>query len=333
MSRFLLAALAATTILAGSARANDSTAALGAGGLTLTQTEDIRMASEDLFISKDEIRVAYSFVNESGKPITTRVAFPLPDIDMGEMAEMDINWPSEDPSNALNFVVRVDGREVRPQLEKRAFFKGKDITDDLRRLGAPLGYPLRDFQDALMKLSPAAKKELVDHGLADFTGDYAHAMWTAKETFHWEQTFPEDRPLKVEHTYKPVVGGSFLASSEFPQSFRSSGFFQNFCINKTTEAAIVRQLKTASKRAGSTGLLLAWYVDYVLTTGRNWKGPIGDFRLTIDKGNPKNIVSFCMDQVRKVSPTQFQVSKHDFEPEKDLHIIIVEDMPPEATAQ
>jgi hypothetical protein len=37
-----------------------------------------------------------------------------------------------------------------------------------------------------------------------------------------------------------------------------------------------------------------------------------------------------MDGVRKVGATQFVVEKRDFEPEQDLHIIIVEDMPPEA---
>ena len=92
MSRILLAAFAAATILGGTASANDSTAALGAGGLTLTRTEDIRMASEDLFIGKDEIRVSYSFVNESGKPITTRVAFPLPDLDMGEIVRGKLDF-------------------------------------------------------------------------------------------------------------------------------------------------------------------------------------------------------------------------------------------------
>ena len=330
MSRHVLAALAATMIITAPALANDSTAALGAGGLTLTQTADIRMASEDLFISKAEIHVQYSFVNESGHPITTRVAFPLPDLDMGEMGDVDLNWPTDNPSNALNFVVKVDGREVHPTLEKKAFFKGEDVTELLTRLGAPLGYPQHGFEEALKALSPSAKQELTRRGMADFIGDYPHALWVAKETFHWEQTFPSDRPLSVEHTYKPVVGGSFLAQNEFPDLFRKSDYFQNFCIDKQTEAAIAQRLKRAAKRINPPGLLLAWYIDYVLTTGANWKGPIGQFRLTVDKEKADNIVSFCMDNVHKISPTRFQVELRDFEPTKDLHILIAEDMPPEA---
>lgn len=330
MQRFSYLAPLAILLATATAHANDSTAALGAGGLTLTESADIRMASEDLFISREEIRVKYSFVNESGAPITTRVAFPLPDADMNQLGDVDLNWPTDNPANALNFVVKVDGREVRTTLEKKAFFKGEDVTDLLRRLGAPLGYPQHGFEEALMALSPAAKQELTRRGLADFTGDYGHALWTAKETFHWEQAFPANRPLTVEHTYKPVVGGSFIASTEFPQTMRKSEFFQTFCIDGGTEAAISRMLRTASKRAGPTGLLLSWYVDYVLTTGRNWKGPIGHFRLTVDKGKPENVVSFCMSDVRKAGPTTFTVEKTDFEPDKDLHIMIVEDMPPEA---
>ena len=331
MLRFFgLAPVAAILLAATPASANDSTAALGAGGLTLTQSADVRMASEDLFVSRKEIRVAYSFANESGSPITTRVAFPLPEADLSQLGDVDLNWPTDNPLNIVKFVVTVDGRAVHPELEQKAFFKGQDITDLLRRLGAPLGYPRHGFAETLMALSPAAKQELTQRGLADFVGDYPHALWTVKDTFHWQQTFPADRPLKVEHSYKPVVGGSFIASTEFPELYRKSAFFQTFCIDKTTEAAIGRMLHAAAKRSGQSGLLLSWYVDYVLTTGRNWKGPIGHFRLTVDKGKPENVVSFCMAGVRKSGPTTFTAELTDFVPDHDLHVMIVEPMPPEA---
>ena len=53
MSRLILPALAAALFGAAPALANDSTAALGAGGLTLPQSADVRMASEDLFVSRE----------------------------------------------------------------------------------------------------------------------------------------------------------------------------------------------------------------------------------------------------------------------------------------
>src|SRR5690242_5848611 len=47
----------------GSAFANDSTASLDAGGLTLTFNPDISMESEDLYLSPGEVRVVYRFHN------------------------------------------------------------------------------------------------------------------------------------------------------------------------------------------------------------------------------------------------------------------------------
>lgn len=309
------------------AHANDSSAALGAGGLTLLQSADIRMASEDLFVSRDEIRVRYSFLNESQAPITTRVAFPMPEADLDALGESDIGWPTADPINIVDFRVTVDGRAVKPALEQKAFLKGVDVTDVLVRLGAPLGYPHSNFNDRLMKLSPAAKKELTQRGLADFGGDVVRALWTVRDTFHWEQTFQPGRALKVEHAYKPVVGGSFIPAVGFfenPDVYKSDDYFKQFCIDDGTLAGIKQRLRAMEKRNGQGAMLLAYYVDYVLTTGRNWKGPIGDFKLTIDKGRADNIVSFCMSGVKKTGPTTFVVRKSNFEPDADLHVMIVE---------
>ncbi|MNF03098.1 hypothetical protein D3C80_2023590 [compost metagenome] len=64
-------------------------------------------------------------------------------------------------------------------------------------------------------------------------------------------------------------------------------------------------------------------MSYILTTGANWGGSIGKFKLTVDKGDEKNFVSFCGSNVRKVGPTRFEMTATDFYPEKDLHILLV----------
>ena len=71
-------------------------------------------------------------------------------------------------------------------------------------------------------------------------------------------------------------------------------------------------------------------MDYVLKSGANWKGPIKDFRLVVEKDKPENFVSFCMDGVKKISPTRFEVRKANFEPANDLSILIVEFYNPNA---
>ena len=64
-------------------------------------------------------------------------------------------------------------------------------------------------------------------------------------------------------------------------------------------------------------------IAYVLTTGANWSGPIGDFRLTVDKGEPDSLVSFCADGVKKIAPTVFEVRHANFTPTRDLDVLIL----------
>lgn len=137
MRRAIFAALFAIAVC-GAVLANDSSATLGAGGLTLTQSADIRMVNEDLSISREFVRVRYEFVNESDAPIATRVAFPLPEADLERLTEADVGWPTENATNTVDFRVQVDGREVTPVLEEKAFLKGLEVTDVLRRLGVPI---------------------------------------------------------------------------------------------------------------------------------------------------------------------------------------------------
>jgi hypothetical protein len=64
-------------------------------------------------------------------------------------------------------------------------------------------------------------------------------------------------------------------------------------------------------------------IEYVLKTGANWAGPIGDFTLTVDKGKRDNLVSFCANGVEKIPPTQFRVHYKNFTPTADLAILIL----------
>jgi len=71
---------------------------------------------------------------------------------------------------------------------------------------------------------------------------------------------------------------------------------------------------------GGYGYQERW-LSYVLTTGGNWAGSIGHFRLIIDKGSTDNLVSFCGDGVKKTGPTRFEMEKTDFWPARDLDIL------------
>jgi uncharacterized protein DUF4424 len=91
-----------------------------------------------------------------------------------------------------------------------------------------------------------------------------------------------------------------------------------YCI----DADFLAGVKAALAKPGAAGFYEK-RIAYVLKTAANWAGPIGDFRLTVDKGAPDALVSFCADGVKKIGPTQFEVRHENFTPTRDLNILIL----------
>ena len=98
----------------------------------------------------------------------------------------------------------------------------------------------------------------------------------------------------------------------------------HYCADAAFLAGLDRMGKAASPEYP---ILPEQRVSYILTTGANWRAPIGDFRLVVDKGEAENLVSFCGSGVRKISPTRFEMRRADWRPDKDLHVLIVRPAP------
>lgn len=197
MGRFAI--LAMILAMAGAAHANDTEAVLGAGGLTFAKSAALRMEREDLLLSRREVRVAYVFRNLSDRPVTARIAFPMPDVDVGDMSETPHRFHlAGRDGDTVNFRLIVDGRERPASLGARAVNKqGRDVTGLLRRFAVPLiGVRSEDeVERALNRLTPAAVKSLAaaDAVYADewkTPGDVKHPAWTVKAAYHWVQAFP-----------------------------------------------------------------------------------------------------------------------------------------------
>ena len=320
----LIACALAGAFAANDLRANDSVAAAEAGGLVLRQSRDIDMVSEDLYVSRLEIRVRYVFRNRSARPVRTIVAFPMPDRDLAVEEGGEVAWPS-------SFRTRVGGREIAMRVERRVLARGVDHTALLARLRVPiLSRPdeSRTYQ-ALDRLPRAAQDQLVRLGLIALdeergTGRFtATALWTAKETWYWEQTFPPGRDLVVEHRYRPGLGGSAgtgLASREMRESNYGREMIARYCVDNDFIAAVER---IASRNDQGIPPLSEDWLSYVLTTGANWRAPIGDFRLVVDKGDPRFLVSFCGEGIRRLSPTQFEIRHRNWRPTRDLNVLFL----------
>src|SRR5262245_29086256 len=181
---FCLAAIATP------AAANDSSAVLGAGGLVLTENDAVALEREDLTISASEIHVRYVFRNVTDEDVATTVAFPLPGIDLGQLAETPIERASTDPVNFVDFTVSVDGKPVVPTLQRQAWFKGQDITDELLAKNLKLSFFEPGFYDALWALPKPERQALHARELVFFEEDYhnLYAQWLLRTAFHWKQT-------------------------------------------------------------------------------------------------------------------------------------------------
>ena len=326
----------ALCLLAAPAAANDGFMGLPAGGLTLQKSEAISMLEEDLFLSLDEVRVDYKFRNVSPAPVTAQIGFPMPGLPVAVNFAAETGYDMSDVKDLelLKFETRVEGKPVTSRPVVRAFIFGKtrdwdkqdrfrftngsDITAELVGAGIPLTFDAAAIRTAYARLPAAKKADWQKRGIYSKEADYEEPGWFLSTIFVREQTFAPGQDVRVQHRYKPYPAGFVMVSNHFaydPQLARDA------CVDKPTGRAISRILKPQNGGIG-------YVIDYVVTTANTWKGPIGRFRMTVDKGNAKNIVSFCGNGVRKTGPTTFTVEMRNFRPTREIKVLVVK--PPEA---
>lgn len=313
--------------------ANDSEAEFAVGGLKLKANQDISLDSEDLYISADLVRVKYKFTNHSSKEQKIIVSFPLPAIpyDVDKEYWEDANYPNYDD---LQFKTIFNGAPLNLSQEVIAKFNGKDVTQRIKSIGLPIDWvgQLELITEKLSKTDPAIVKKLIADKMVKYDKNayYKYVpLWSAQTNIIREQVFPANKSVEVIHTYKPLAGGSVGGGLNKEYRQTKDSFFKEYtqkkyCIDKQFLDAFDKREKLGNSKDEETGTFYSeTWLGYVLSSGANWKGPIKDFRLVVDKGAPDKLISFCMSDVKKISPTQFEVRKKNFEPKKDLNILIV----------
>lgn len=315
----------------GRAAANDSTGFQGTGGIELTTTDAIEMVSEDLRVGLDEIRVSYVFRNVGDQPVDTMVVFPLPDLDLS----LGLTGPAwgfpQRADDFLGFRLWIDDQPVQPSLERRAFHGNQDVTATVAAAGALGMTPWAPgaYDDLAKTLDPAALARLRGAGLIQPGEDENTPQWRLRTRYFWRQTFPPGREVRVRHVYKPFVGNALLARAAEVDGRRAVGRLvgepgaadggDRYCLDTATR----RALAAAQARHPPPSMPFgAAEIEYIVTTARNWRGPIGRFHLTIDKGAPENILSLCWNGLRKTGPTTFEATVTDFVPDRDIRLLV-----------
>lgn len=318
--------------LSGPVLANDTSAVLTTGGLEFVSHGQVAMESEDLYISREEIRVTYRFRNDSSEDQKVLVAFPMPDIVPDHFSP--VAFPTGPSDNLFEFQTTFDGKPVAVELHEYAYAAGVDRTDVLRKLNVPLVPMSTEALDATAALDPKAAAELLHLGMVSNdgydTGDGTEVAylpnWTYKATYTWEATFPAGKTVTVEHRYKPSVGGTVGVSmlAEPSEGYDPAAEYRTkYCTDDAFRTA-VRKTLVDPNEPWSAPFYENW-ISYILTTGGNWAGgAIENFRLVVDKGSPENLISFCGEGIKKIGPTTFEMVKKDFWPEQELEILILE---------
>lgn len=326
MRKTFCAALALAAAGAGPALANDTMANFGTGGLVFVRTDAVAIASEDLFISPSEVRVAYEFVNVTADDIESIVAFPMPDIQNSPYGDVAIPEPASD--NFLGFTVEVAGRALTPALEQRAFAAEIDVTAELKAAAVPLNPVTQAAAAALRRVPEARLREWQVRGIVikdpyDDAGTAAWLPgWTMKSTYWWTMTFPAERAISVKHSYKPSVGGT--AGVMFFHDGKVGGpYLDEYRYRYCVDGPIERAVANSARGHGYPPFSENW-IGYILKTGAHWGGStIEKFTLTVDKGSERNLVSFCGQDVKKIGPTTFRMEATNFYPERDLDILVL----------
>jgi Domain of unknown function (DUF4424) len=310
------------------APADDTLVTLAAGGLTPQKTSKIVMESGDLQIAIHQITVKYVFRNTSDHDVDATVAFPLPALEGNVVALSPVNFPSKDPINFMAFRVVVNGHRIFPHVRVRAFKNGRDITARLRSLGLPVSVLDPKLQSVFFRLSRELRDQLekeqlvVDEeykGTSGKTEHYVWGFWDTQIQYYWHQRFPAGSSVTVLHTYKPVVGGSYIAWNDDGE--RS---VKPYCGNSATLERIAKLKARSPKRADNNAALLEREIQFILTTANSWSGPIRHFHLSVLLDHPDDIFVACTPGLKRTSPTRYDLYLSDFHPKSDLNFLFLQ---------
>lgn len=322
----LASAISVALLLASApALANDTEVTLAAGGLVPRKAVGVALDFESLMISRHRISIAYRFRNPGPRDETAVVAFPLPPLDGGDLANEPMTLPAPQSENFVGFAVSQGRTPVRTRLDLRAMWRGRDITARLAALGLTPSVLPEDVNARLRDLPPARRKALEAEGLIDpqdfypplrSVGEHGWAaLWALRAQFYWTQQFPAGRPVDLIQTYAPVVGGGYVT---FGQT--GAEVARSHCADERQRRAL---RLGAAMRPGKSDGDIAWRernVRYILTTARNWRGPIGRFRLRIEAERPDELVLTCLPGLRRTGPTTWEFARNSFRPARDLDI-------------
>ena len=320
MHRMILAACAAAFLSIAPASAQEEQFSVAAGGLTFDAPEQVEIVSQDVYLSRQAVRLRYVLRNRTAQDVTIPIRFPLLDR-TPERHAFELRWPGDIRTS-------VDGAPVTLQAERRALLGAEDHSALLARLGVPLSSREEDYepvQRALAALPRDERSRLAQLGLVEiFEQDGGSPQfttrWAVRETWQWQQVVPAGRDLVVEHSYTPGLAGTVnvgMASQALRDSESGQAQIRRYCLDDAFLAGVDR-LAAADAQGMEPSIAETW-----LTFLNGAGSAVGDYRLVVDRGDERTIASFCGEGARPIGPTQMEVRRTNWRPEGELRVLFL----------
>lgn len=339
--------------------AGESAPSIAVGGIVPRGQSRVAIAREVLRISDRKVSVDYDFRNDGSADVTLDLVFPVP--------PYKNEWDAMDPAaqSFHSFTLTVNDESVTFQTDASAQLNGSDVTKTLQshHIDIPTFGHLEIGRDQHFKVRRVAVPDFVrlsekdQHRLQSegiFEGEGGFSNYTVNLEYHWTQTFPAHSTVHIRQEFAPVVGfaevpalADALQVALQPASSRTSAMqgsavdsvklLNGFCANTNFLHSILSAQQVFDR---SSGAVLPQWVDFALTSTREWNEPIEDFTLIVEVPEPdrgqQTLVSFCSPGVmQKPDASHLQVHLTNFNPAKDLHIGFFNEplnMPSETTA-
>ncbi len=359
LSRFLRAqtvplaqvCLIAALLTAPHASAQESTTELAFGGLVAGKAAEggVVVDSADISISPDTVVARYKLVNPGPTPVTLTLTFPVPDLDFSD-PDVAYAIPGSDPVNFMGLTTKIAGKPGAFSVTQSAVLNGKDISGELRRNKLAM-VPIGTFQNSVAAMPEKQREALAEAGLLVQSGNDANGnalyfpTWTVRTSASKSYLFPPSQPVDIELRYRTSVGMSLDTPLRLPLRNERNLASQvqkertAFCIDDGFYAGLDKigtvappspGLPPLSNEAGvrpgapeaNTFKLRERRIIFAMK-GRASPGLVKNFRLVVDKGRPDRVVSFCLDNLKRISPTAFEMRATDFTPTADLKVLFI----------
>jgi hypothetical protein len=216
--------------------------------------------------------------------------------------------------------------------------QGNDLTSLLQRNKIP---PSANYLNGVMNRGgmdcrPALKEKLAALGLVK----KGKVDFQTQLVFHWTTTFPAKKIKKILHHYNPQAGsfifaiakgGSQISPGEGGELERHFDEYEKLFIDLFAKEKNQRPLlkqwieegyRSSAKASEPWAHLSVHQIRYILTTGKNWKGPIGRFNLKIPIPSQTEVFVHGIKGLEKKDGA-WQVTIDQFAPTQELTIFYV----------